>query len=376
MPPVPPSTAPSPPPALRASARAHRHPRWRHGDHGAAVQAGRGRTTAAPVSPDHPSDLKGNNDLLCLTKPEVIEEIHAQYLAAGADIIETNTFNAQTISQADYGLEPIVRDLNLAAAACARRAVAKCGHPAFVAGAIGPMSKTLSISRDVNDPAKREVTFEQVKEAYREQVEALLDGGVDVLLVETIFDTLNAKAALFAITEVFETRGIEIPVLLSGTITDLSGRTLTGQTVEAFWTSVSHAPLLSIGLNCALGPHEMRPYIEELSRDRAGVCERLSECGASRSAFARPGFRRRRNRSRRKSAIGRSRAGSISSAGAAGPPRRISGRLRRRCGIARPRRRCRGRPYGDCRDRRAAARGRSALAGWSRCASRRIPASS
>jgi len=214
----------------------------------------------------HPSDLKGNNDLLCLTKPEVIEEIHAKYLAAGADIIETNTFNAQTISQADYGLEPIVRDLNLAAAACARRAVEKCGHPAFVAGAIGPMSKTLSISRDVNDPAKREVTFVQVQEAYREQVDALLDGGVDVLLVETIFDTLNAKAALFAITEVFEARGVQVPVLLSGTITDLSGRTLTGQTVEAFWISVSHAPLLSVGLNCALGPREMRPYIEELSR--------------------------------------------------------------------------------------------------------------
>jgi 5-methyltetrahydrofolate--homocysteine methyltransferase len=215
---------------------------------------------------NHPSDLKGNNDLLCLTKPEVIEEIHSQYLAAGADIIETNTFNSQSISQADYGLEPIVRDLNLAAAACARRAVESCGHPAFVAGAIGPMSKTLTISRDVNDPARREVTFVQVQAAYREQVEALLDGGVDILLVETIFDTLNAKAALFAITEVFEARGIEIPVLLSGTITDLSGRTLTGQTVEAFWISVSHAPLLSVGLNCALGPHEMRPYIEELAR--------------------------------------------------------------------------------------------------------------
>jgi 5-methyltetrahydrofolate--homocysteine methyltransferase len=214
----------------------------------------------------HPSDLKGNNDLLCITKPEVIEEIHSHYLAAGADIIETNTFNAQTISQADYGLEPIVRDLNLAAAACARRAVEKCGRQAFVAGAIGPMSKTLSISRDVNDPARREVTFAQVSEAYRQQVEALLDGGVDVLLVETIFDTLNAKAALFAVTEVFAARGMRVPVLVSGTITDLSGRTLTGQTVEAFWTSISHAPLLSVGLNCALGPHEMRPYIEEISR--------------------------------------------------------------------------------------------------------------
>lgn len=214
----------------------------------------------------HPSDLKGNNDLLSITRPEVIEEIHAQYLAAGADIIETNTFNSQSISQADYGLEPLVRDLNLAAAACARRAVEKCGREAFVAGAVGPMSKTLSISRDVNDPARREVTFEQVKEAYREQVDALLAGGVDVLLVETIFDTLNAKAALFAITEVFEARRAQVPILVSGTITDLSGRTLTGQTVEAFWTSVSHAPLLSVGLNCALGPREMRPYIEEISR--------------------------------------------------------------------------------------------------------------
>jgi 5-methyltetrahydrofolate--homocysteine methyltransferase len=213
----------------------------------------------------HPSDLKGNNDLLCITRPHVIEEIHAKYLAAGADIIETNTFNSQTISQADYGLEPIVRDLNLAAAACARRAVEKCGRQAFVAGAVGPMSKTLTISRDVNDPAKREVTFEQVKEAYREQVEALIDGGVDVLLVETIFDTLNAKAALFAVMEVLQTRDLKMPVMVSGTITDLSGRTLTGQTVEAFWTSVSHAPLLSIGLNCALGPHEMRPYIEAIS---------------------------------------------------------------------------------------------------------------
>ncbi len=218
---------------------------------------------------DHPSDLKGNNDLLCLTKPEVIEEIHAQYLAAGADIIETNTFNAQTTSQADYGLEPIVRELNLAAAQCARRAVKSCGRKAFVAGAIGPMSKTLSISRDVNDPAKREVTFEEVKTAYREQVEALIEGGVDVLLVETIFDTLNAKAAIFAILETFDDLGIphgQIPIMISGTITDLSGRTLTGQTVEAFLISIAHAPILSIGLNCALGPKEMRPYIGELSR--------------------------------------------------------------------------------------------------------------
>ena len=217
---------------------------------------------------EHPHPLKGANDLLSITRPEVIQEIHAQYLAAGADLIETNTFNAQAISLADYGLEPLTRELNLAAVACARRAVEQCGRQAFVAGAIGPMSKTLSLSRDVHDPAKREVTLDQVKAAYREQVDALLEGGVDVLLVETVFDTLNAKAALCAIIEAFEARGIAhgaIPIMVSGTITDLSGRTLTGQTVEAFAISASHAPLLSIGLNCALGPNEMRPYIEALS---------------------------------------------------------------------------------------------------------------
>ena len=216
----------------------------------------------------HPTPLKGANDLLCLTRPDVIEEIHGQYLEAGADLIETNSFNSQSISLADYGLEPIVRELNLAAVACARRAVQKSGKTAYVAGSVGPMSKTLSISRDVNDPARREVTFDEVKEAYREQVDALVEGGIDVLLVETIFDTLNAKAALFAILEVFEARGVAegaIPIMVSGTITDLSGRTLTGQTVEAFAISVAHAPILSLGLNCALGPREMRGYIEALS---------------------------------------------------------------------------------------------------------------
>ena len=236
---------------------------------------------------NHPSDLKGNNDLLCLTKPGVIEEIHTQYLAAGADIIETNTFNSQTISQADYGLEPIVRELNIAAAKVARRAADKFPNK-FVAGAIGPMSKTLTISRDVNDPAKREVTFDGVKTAYREQVEALMEGGVDVLLVETIFDTLNAKAALFAIDEFFEGSGQRVPMMISGTITDLSGRTLTGQTVEAFLISLMHAQPLSIGLNCALGPKEMRPYIEELAHlapcfvscyPNAGLPDALSETG-------------------------------------------------------------------------------------------------
>jgi len=210
-------------------------------------------------------DLKGNNDLLVLTKPDIIREIHGKYIAAGADIIETNTFNATTISQADYGLEYLVPELNLAAAKVAREAAdAVTDRRVFVAGAIGPLNRTLSISRDVNDPGKREVTFEEVAAAYTEQIENLVAGGVDILLVETIFDTLNAKAALFAIARFFE-KHPRMPVMASGTITDLSGRTLTGQTVEAFLNSLAHFPLLSIGLNCALGPKEMRPYIEELS---------------------------------------------------------------------------------------------------------------
>ncbi|MDX2079272.1 MAG: methionine synthase [Terrimicrobiaceae bacterium] len=210
-------------------------------------------------------DLKGNNDLLVITKPDVIEEIHSRYIAAGADIIETNTFSGTTIAQADYGLESIVPELNREAARVARRAADACkDRRIFVAGAIGPLNRTLSISRDVNDPGKRDVTFEQVVTAYLEQIENLVAGGVDILLVETIFDTLNAKAALFAISEFFENHP-PLPVMVSGTITDLSGRTLTGQTVEAFLNSVSHFPLVSIGLNCALGPKEMRPYIEELS---------------------------------------------------------------------------------------------------------------
>ena len=210
-------------------------------------------------------DLKGNNDLLVLTRPEVIREIHGKYIAAGADIIETNTFNSTTISQADYGLESIVPELNLAAARLARSAADACtDRRVFVAGAIGPLNRTLSISRDVNDPGKREVTFEEVAAAYTQQIENLVEGGADVLLVETIFDTLNAKAALFAIARFFENHP-RLPVMVSGTITDLSGRTLTGQTVEAFLNSLSHFPILSIGLNCALGPKEMRPYIEELS---------------------------------------------------------------------------------------------------------------
>ncbi|MGA7394900.1 MAG: homocysteine S-methyltransferase family protein, partial [Terrimicrobiaceae bacterium] len=216
---------------------------------------------------DWPRDVKGNNDLLVLSQPDVIREIHAQYVASGADIIETNTFSSTSIAQADYGMGEIVPDLNRAAARLAREAADACSERrVFVAGAIGPLNRTLSISRDVNDPGKRDVTFEQVAAAYRQQAEHLVEGGVDILLVETIFDTLNAKAALFAIADYFEATSRRVPVMVSGTITDLSGRSLTGQMVEAFLNSVSHCPLLSVGLNCALGPKEMRPYIEELSK--------------------------------------------------------------------------------------------------------------
>src|SRR4030088_174970 len=220
---------------------------------------------------DHPIGLKNNNDVLNLTQPQIIEQIHREYLAAGADIIETNTFNATAISQEDFGLQKLVAEMNRTAAELAKAAVAECmavdpSRRRYVAGSIGPLSRTLSISRDVNDPGKREVTWQQVKDAYGEQAQALLEGGVDLLLVETTFDTLNLKAALFAIEEVFTNVGYRVPLMASGTITDASGRTLTGQTTEAFWLSISHAPLLSVGLNCALGPKELRPYIEELAR--------------------------------------------------------------------------------------------------------------
>lgn len=221
---------------------------------------------------DWPVDLKGNNDLLCLTQPEIIKTIHLQYLEAGADIIETNTFNSQQISLADYQMQHLAKEINIAAAKVAREAVEEFirSHPdrpkSFVAGSIGPMSKTLSLSPDVNNPGYRAVNFKEVADAYYEQVEGLSEGGVDVLLIETIFDTLNAKAAIYAIRKYFQDSGKpELPVMISGTITDNSGRTLSGQTLEAFYISVSHARPLSIGLNCALGAKEMRPHIEELS---------------------------------------------------------------------------------------------------------------
>lgn len=219
----------------------------------------------------HPIDLKGCNDLLCITKPEVIKEIHRAYLTAGADILETNTFNATSVSMADYELEPCVYEINVEAA---RIAVAEAEvftlqnpeKPRFVAGAVGPTSKTASMSPDVNDPGYRAVSYDQLKTSYTEQVRGLIDGGVDLLLVETIFDTLNAKAALYAINEVLSERNIRVPVMVSGTITDLSGRTLSGQTVEAFLTSISHIDLLSVGFNCSLGAQQLNPFIEELSR--------------------------------------------------------------------------------------------------------------
>jgi len=211
-------------------------------------------------------DVKGNNDLLCLTQPHIITEIHKQYLDAGADIIETNTFSSTAIAMADYEMQSLAYELNVAAAACAKEAIKQSGKKAFVAGAIGPLNKTLSLSPDVNNPGYRAVTFDEVVTAYYEQVKGLVDGGADLLLIETIFDTLNAKAAIFAIKKYFrDTKQESLPVMISGTITDASGRTLSGQTLEAFYTSVAHAKPLSVGLNCALGAKEMRQYIEELS---------------------------------------------------------------------------------------------------------------
>ncbi|MER3498712.1 MAG: 5-methyltetrahydrofolate--homocysteine methyltransferase [Chitinophagaceae bacterium] len=228
---------------------------------------------------DWPGDLKGNNDLLCLTQPQIIKEIHKQYLQAGADIIETNTFNAQAVSLADYGMQNLAYEINVAAAKIAKEAIreflsssplsASGEGPAvrWVAGALGPMNKTLSLSPDVNNPGFRALTFDEAVAAYYDQVKGLVEGGVDVLLIETIFDTLNAKAAIFAIKKYFkDTRQKELPIMISGTITDASGRTLSGQTLEAFYTSVMYAKPLSVGLNCALGAKEMRPHIEELSQ--------------------------------------------------------------------------------------------------------------
>ena len=241
---------------------------------------------------DHPKDLKGNNELLQFSRPDVLREIHEAYLAAGADIVETNTFGATSIAQEDYGLAHVARELNVEAARIARAAAdahATPDKPRFVAGALGPTPRTASISPDVNDPGARNVTFEELRAAYHEQAAGLLEGGADLFLVETIFDTLNAKAAIFALDELMEDTGERLPVIVSGTVTDASGRILSGQTVGAFWHSVRHARPIAVGLNCALGAALMRPYIEELSKiaadtfvscyPNAGLPNPMSETG-------------------------------------------------------------------------------------------------
>ncbi|HEY2189732.1 MAG TPA: homocysteine S-methyltransferase family protein [Caldimonas sp.] len=261
---------------------------------------------------DHPKSLKGNGDVLQLTRPDVVEAIHEAYLRAGADIVETNTFGATRVAQADYGLESAAREMNVAGARLAREACDKftsADRPRFVAGALGPTPKTASISPDVNDPAARNVTFAELRDAYREQAEGLLEGGCDLFLIETVFDTLNAKAAIFALDELMEASGERLPVIVSGTVTDASGRILSGQTVAAFWHSVRHARPLAIGLNCALGAALMRPYVEELARiagdtfvscyQNAGLPNPMSETGFDETPeitaglleeFARSGF--------------------------------------------------------------------------------------
>ena len=220
---------------------------------------------------DHPCSVKGNNDLLSITQPEAIKSIHEKYLEVGSDIIETNTFSSTSIGMADYSMESIVYDINFESAKIAKEAALKYSKitpkkPRFVAGSIGPTNRTASMSPDVNDPGFRAITFDDLVKAYSEQINALIDGGVDILLIETIFDTLNAKAALFAVDSVLEQRNLSVPIMISGTITDASGRTLSGQTVEAFVTSLSHVPLLSIGLNCALGADLLLPYLKRLSK--------------------------------------------------------------------------------------------------------------
>jgi 5-methyltetrahydrofolate--homocysteine methyltransferase len=260
----------------------------------------------------HPRDLKGNNDLLSLTMPALVSGIHEAYLAAGADIVETNTFGATSVAQEDYGLAGVAREINIAAAQLARRACDRLGtpdRPRFAAGALGPTPRTASISPDVNDPAARNITFDELSAAYLEQAEGLLEGGCDLFLVETIFDTLNAKAAIFALEDLMERSGERLPVILSGTVTDASGRILSGQTVSAFWHSVRHARPLAVGLNCAMGAALMRPYLEELARaasdtfvscyPNAGLPNPMSETGFDETPevtgglleeFARSGF--------------------------------------------------------------------------------------
>ena len=265
---------------------------------------------------DWPHDLKGCNDLLVLTRPELIEDIHGQFLEAGADIVATNTFNATSLSLADYHLEELVYELNCEAVKLARRVAdaqsQKLGRTCYVAGGLGPTSKTASISPDVNDPGYRAVTFDQLVATYSDATRGLIDGGADAILIETIFDTLNAKAAIYAVRATLDAAGVDLPIIISGTITDASGRTLSGQTVEAFWASVRHARPITISLNCALGVKQLRPYVEELARladtnvgvyPNAGSAQRFRRIrrsarghrqGAGRARACRPSeFRRR-----------------------------------------------------------------------------------
>ena len=234
---------------------------------------------------DLEQEIKGNNDLLALTQPDIIKGIHKAYLEAGADIIETNTFNGTRVSQADYQLEHLVPELNESAARLAREicdeVALDTGVTRFVAGVLGPTSKTTSLSPDVNDPGFRNITFDKLVEEYTEATHSLIKGGSDLILIETVFDTLNAKAAIYAVQGVFEELGFELPIMISGTITDASGRTLSGQTAEAFLNSVIHAKPLSIGLNCALGASELRPYVEELARQGQLLCVGAPQCRAA-----------------------------------------------------------------------------------------------
>ena len=250
----------------------------------------------------HGRDLRGDNDLLVLTRPDVIRGVHDAYLAAGADIIETNTFNSTAISQADYGLEALAYELNVEGARLAREAAAAWtaktpDKPRFVAGAIGPTNRTLSISPDVNNPAFRALTFDELREAYTDQVRGLIDGGCDALLIETIFDTLNAKAAIVACEEVFEARGARLPIMLSVTITDNSGRTLSGQTIEAFWIAIRHARPFSVGINCALGAAQMRPYLADLAAVATTRASCYPNAGCRTPSASTTSSRRRRRRS-------------------------------------------------------------------------------
>jgi 5-methyltetrahydrofolate--homocysteine methyltransferase len=288
---------------------------------------------------DWPSELKGNNDLLSLTQPDIIRDIHKAYLEAGADIVETNTFNSTTVSMADYGMEELVYEINLESARLARQAADEFStddKPRFVAGVLGPTSRTCSLSPDVNDPGFRNVTFDELKATYYDATRALVEGGSDIILIETIFDTLNAKAAAFAVQNYFEDTGNKLPVMISGTITDASGRTLSGQTAEAFFNSMRHVNPISIGFNCALGAKQLRQYVEELAgtadcyvnaHPNAGLPNEFGEYDESPEAMA----EELGEWASSGSANGPARDSSTSSAVAAAPPRRTSRPSPRRC---------------------------------------------